>query len=64
MTKLVAPENKSKKKIVVVGLGYVGLPLALLVDRKGYEAIGIDINEDKVKMLNDRNFPFVAEKKL
>ncbi|MDQ1329226.1 MAG: UDP-N-acetyl-D-glucosamine dehydrogenase, partial [Candidatus Poribacteria bacterium] len=48
----------------VVGLGYVGLPLALLVDRKGYEAIGIDINEDKVKMLNDRDFPFVAEKEV
>jgi len=64
MTKQVAPEKKSKKKVVVVGLGYVGLPLALLVDRKGYEAIGIDINEDKVKMLNDRNFPFVAEKEV
>jgi UDP-N-acetyl-D-glucosamine dehydrogenase len=65
MIKRVAPEKKSKKKIVVVvGLGYVGLPLALLVDRKGYEAIGIDINEDKVRMLNDRNFPFVAEKEV
>ncbi|MDQ1316901.1 MAG: UDP-N-acetyl-D-glucosamine dehydrogenase, partial [Candidatus Poribacteria bacterium] len=53
MTKQIAPENKSKKKVAVVGLGYVGLPLALLVDRRGYEAIGIDINEDKVKMLND-----------
>lgn len=29
--------------ISVVGLGYVGLPLALLADKKGYRVIGIDI---------------------
>jgi len=64
MTKQTNPEKKNKKKIAVVGLGYVGLPLALLVDRKGYEVFGVDIDESKVKMLNDRNFPFVAEKEL
>ena len=30
------------KKIAVVGLGYVGLPLALLADKKGYSVIGIE----------------------
>ncbi len=51
-----------KKRVAIVGLGYVGLPLALLVDKKGYESIGIDIDENKVKMLNDKTFPFIAEK--
>src|SRR6266567_3922349 len=43
------------KKIVVVGLGYVGLPLALLADRKGYEAIGIDIDNRKIDALKVGN---------
>ncbi|MGB9595167.1 MAG: nucleotide sugar dehydrogenase [Candidatus Poribacteria bacterium] len=55
--------NTNKKtRVTVIGLGYVGLPLALLLDKKGYESIGIDIDENKVKMLNDMTFPFIAEK--
>ena len=56
------PDKNKKKKVAVVGLGYVGLPLALLVDRKGYDAVGVDVDANKVKMLNDRTFPFTAEK--
>jgi UDP-N-acetyl-D-glucosamine dehydrogenase len=56
------PDKNKKKKVAVVGLGYVGLPLALLVDKKGYDAVGVDIDENKVKMLNDKTFPFTAEK--
>jgi UDP-N-acetyl-D-glucosamine dehydrogenase len=32
----------------VIGLGYVGLPLALLVCRKGFDTIGFDIDDDKI----------------
>ena len=32
--------------ITVVGLGYVGLPLALLASEKGHNVIGVDKNED------------------
>ena len=39
-----------------------GLPLALLVDCKGYETIGVDISEEKVRMLNDGKSPHAAEK--
>ena len=39
------------KKIAVVGLGYVGLPLALLADRKGFEVCGIDIDKRKIDLL-------------
>lgn len=37
--------------IAVVGLGYVGLPLALLADRKGYEVLGLDIDKRKIESL-------------
>ena len=35
----------------VVGLGYVGLPLVLLIDRRGYRSLGFDIDPRKVKSL-------------
>ena len=35
----------------VIGLGYVGLPLALLVCRKGFDTIGFDIDDAKVAAL-------------
>ncbi len=41
--------------IAVVGLGYVGLPLVLLADRKGYAVIGIDIDEKKIQDLTECN---------
>lgn len=48
----------NEKKIAVVGLGYVGLPLALLASRKKYQVFGIDKDEDKVKKINNRVSPF------
>ncbi|RIJ89690.1 MAG: UDP-N-acetyl-D-glucosamine dehydrogenase, partial [Candidatus Brocadia sp.] len=44
---------KSKKaKIGVVGLGYVGLPLALEFVRNGYCVTGIDKSKERVESLN------------
>ncbi|SFU83149.1 nucleotide sugar dehydrogenase [Alicyclobacillus macrosporangiidus] len=37
--------------IGVVGLGYIGLPLALCLCEKGYRVVGVDIDEDKVNEL-------------
>ncbi len=45
-------EDKSLK-IGIIGLGYVGLPLALSFLKKGFEVYGIDISKVKVEMLND-----------
>ncbi|MBT8434309.1 MAG: nucleotide sugar dehydrogenase [Gammaproteobacteria bacterium] len=39
------------KKIAVIGLGYVGLPLAALCAKKGYEVTGLDMNERLVALL-------------
>lgn len=35
-------------KITVVGMGYVGLPLAMAFSEKGFNVIGFDINEEKI----------------
>jgi len=43
---------------VVVGLGYVGLPLAVLAREKGWEVIGIDIDENKVSQISNKQVPF------
>jgi UDP-N-acetyl-D-glucosamine dehydrogenase len=40
------------RKIAVIGLGYVGLPLAALCAKKGYEVIGLDLSEPVVALLN------------
>jgi len=36
----------------VIGLGYVGLPLAVEMAKAGYRTIGFDIQESKVEMIN------------
>lgn len=41
-----------KHTIAVVGLGYVGLPLATLAKEKGHEVIGFDIDAAKVSAIN------------
>ena len=42
-------------KIGVVGLGYVGLPLAVLQAKTGYSVIGIDAVAEKVELVNQGN---------
>ena len=39
------------KKVAVIGLGYVGLPLALLFAKKNYTVIGLDIDVRKIEAL-------------
>jgi UDP-N-acetyl-D-glucosamine dehydrogenase len=35
--------------VAVIGLGYVGLPLALEIVRRGYRTVGIDVAEERVR---------------
>ena len=39
-------------KIVVIGTGYVGLPLAIMLAYSGYEVIGVDIEENVISAIN------------
>lgn len=44
---------KNKTAVIgVVGLGYVGLPLAVEKAKAGYTVIGFDVQEEKVNMVN------------
>ena len=44
--------NNKTAKVGVVGLGYVGLPLAVEKANAGYETIGFDVQEKKVESVN------------
>lgn len=43
---------QDKAKVCVLGLGYVGLPLALRFAEVGFPVFGIDIDEEKVEKIN------------
>lgn len=54
MKKELLAKIESKDIIVgVVGLGYVGLPLAVEKAKSGYKTIGFDVQEEKVKLVNE-----------
>ena len=42
----------SNTRLAVIGLGYVGLPLATTAARAGIKVTGIDVNESKVASIN------------
>ena len=44
--------------IAVVGLGYVGLPTALLFAQSGFQVIGFDKDSQKLKALKNGRLPF------
>lgn len=51
----VVPQKASKGPIVcVVGMGYVGFPLAAVVASKGYEVYGYDTDQEKLKKIEAR----------
>ncbi len=39
-------------KVAVIGLGYVGLPSALLASKAGFQVFGIDIKKERVESVN------------
>lgn len=45
--------NNKTAKVGVVGLGYVGLPLAVEKANAGYQTIGFDVQDQKVNMVNE-----------
>ena len=45
--------NNKTAKVGVVGLGYVGLPLAVEKANAGYQTIGFDVQDEKVNMVNE-----------
>lgn len=51
---ILAEKIANKSAVVgVVGLGYVGLPLAVESAKSGFNVIGFDVQERKVRMINE-----------
>lgn len=46
--------NKKQIRIAVVGLGYVGLPLAMAFAKKGLRVTGIEIDKDRLCQILDK----------
>ena len=49
---LAAKVSSRTALVGIIGLGYVGLPLAMAVARAGFPVIGLDIDEAKIAALN------------
>lgn len=49
-------ENK-KPVICVIGLGYVGLPMAIRSVEQGYEVYGLELDKEKVAIINEGRSP-------
>jgi UDP-N-acetyl-D-glucosamine dehydrogenase len=52
MQQLLEKIKSRKARIGILGLGYVGLPLAVEFAQAGFEICGIDISQEKVAQLN------------
>ena len=50
--KILKKIQEKKLTVGVVGLGYVGLPLAVEKSKAGFRTIGFDIQEEKVSLVN------------
>jgi UDP-N-acetyl-D-mannosaminuronic acid dehydrogenase len=42
-----------RKKVCIVGLGYIGLPTAAILANNNFEVIGVDINKKTVDIVNE-----------
>ncbi len=55
MSEVLREKIKQKKaKIGIIGLGYVGLPLAIEFARKGYSVHGVDVDQNKIKLIQQK----------
>jgi UDP-N-acetyl-D-mannosaminuronic acid dehydrogenase len=43
---------KNKKRICIMGMGYIGLPTAALLANRGYQVHGVDIDQNIVNIIN------------
>jgi len=49
--KIIARFRNKEARIAIIGLGYVGLPLAVAIAEAGFHIVGIDKNEERIKSL-------------
>ena len=49
---------ENKRKVCIMGMGYIGLPTAALLADRGYQVHGVDINQDIIDIINIRHRAF------
>ncbi len=47
----------TKERVAVVGIGYVGLPVACMFASSGFRTIGVDIDQSRVDIINSGTSP-------
>ena len=55
VAKFKAKINRKEARVAVIGLGYVGLPLAVEFAKKGFKALGVDLDKNKVDSITSGN---------
>lgn len=45
-------KDNQMKTVSVIGLGYIGLPTAIIIAEHGWPVTGVDIDEEKIKLIN------------
>lgn len=53
-------ESRENRKVGIIGLGFVGLPLAMLFAESGFYVTGIDLDVNKIKLLESGK-SYIAE---
>jgi UDP-N-acetyl-D-mannosaminuronic acid dehydrogenase len=53
--------SEEKERIAVIGLGNAGLPLAAVAAEAGLEVVGVDINEERCRLINHGENPIPQE---
>lgn len=51
----------NRSSVLVIGIGRVGLPLALVLADKGYDVVGADVNPDLISLVQQKKMPFIEE---
>lgn len=58
-------QKKENKNVTIIGIGRLGICFALVMEKMGYNVVGVDINPPYVKAINDKtlksNEPSVME---
>jgi len=52
------PIKAKNETLSVIGMGYMGLPISSLLAQAGYSVTGVDLNQDKVDLINRGECPF------
>lgn len=47
--------------LAVIGLGYIGLPTAIIFALRGWNVVGVDVSDRTLEMVNRGELPFVEE---